>query len=632
MRPRATLLAVSMVLLLPIGASAATTAPSGLPTELWEQFPLDPAAQPAASPSVVVPPAAVTPPPTPSASPKVDTGAGPDIRVLLLSLLGALAGLIAVIFAARHVRLRRSDGIRKPLEERASPAVTTETCEAQVEPVVVVARDQEPPEAVEPTVPQSPPVAPPLPRPSRASGRRPDGDAGLAARVVGELRRGLDAGELSLLGEAWSFRYGAGTGADAWSGVIDRRLDDDARAALLAAGCRPGDAVLLLPPGEEERSPWRDHPEVLVPTALPDGLLFGYVDPHRIANMVAPQPDGVPGAVLAYLERWRPLLERRSERSRAAQAPWWEPSRRPVEAILAAPKLIIARRARSGRVAIDHDGGIYADNRSVLALPRSSSTRLDWGCALMASETAGLWLDGSDNIARASSEARLRDVGRLAGLPQPTDPIDANVSDLVAELAANRRALSLFVDTSPGLRDVLPDAWHRSPPGTDVQRVIDTLAVAERVSLDESELVGVHGDPDPERALFAVAQSDGSLALRDGRRIVGRISGDARAIELTALLLQRPRRLSEIRLPRDLDGLRQRIERRAEMMDRLLHDGLELAEAIEREVARSLGLSEDLIEEIIDRARRGAARPAAEPVATDSASADQSEFASRQKA
>ena len=603
MRSPVILLAAALLLASPVVVSAATNGPVGPPTELWDQFPLDPAAQPGARPAITPPVATTpTPPSAPAATPARRSGGSSSIRGGLLGLLGALVGLIALTVAIRRVRLRPTRAAGAAEVDHATPVV------AEVEVSTPPTENSSPPNHVDPQqqvtsltpVDTEAPLAPPV-------RRRATGDGDLAAQVVAQLREGLDTGRLSLLGEAWSFRYGAGTGADAWSGVIDRRLDDDTRDALRAAGCRPGDPVLLLPPGEEGRAPWQDHPEVLVPAALPDGLLFGYVDPHRLANIVAPRPDAVPKAVLTYLGRWRPLLERRPERSRSARAPWWEPSRRPVDAILAAPKLIIARRARSGRVAIDHEGGIYADSRSVLAVPRSSSARLDWGCALMASEVAGLWLDGADTGPRATPETRLRDVGRLAAMPQP-ETVNANVTDLVSELSANRRALSLFVDTSPGLREMLGDAWNTSAPGIDAQRVIDTLPVGDRVPMTASTRIGVHGNPDPDRELVAVSQSDGSLALRDGRRIVGRISGDSLIVGLVSVLMSRPQRLADLRIPRDPDALLQRIDRREQMMKALLTEGLDLAEAIEREVAHALGLSGDLVDQIVDRARRGVPR------------------------
>ena len=592
------LLAVLALATSSIGATALAARPSGEPTELWNQFPLDPAAGPASSTDLAttptpIAPAPVAPAPVGPASvakPAGDAGGRISPQAVVLTLLGALAGLIGVIFAARSVRGRRGSGAIEAAPAVDLPTADVEFASVQPEPAdpedgALVAHD-----------PVATPQAP-LPRVER-------GD--LAANVVEVLREGLDAGRLTLLGEAWAFRYGASTGADTWNGTIDRRLNASSREQLLAAGCQPGDPVLLLPPGDESRAPWRDHPEVLVSTALPDGILFGYVDPQRLASIVAPHPDNLPAPVLAYLERWRPLLERRTDRSRGTQAPWWEPSRRPTAAILSTPKLIIARRARKGRVAIDHDGAIYGDSRSVLGMPRSGSTRLDWGCALLASETVALWLQGTEAVGKPG-EMRLRDVGRLAAIPQP-ETIRANISDLVAELSANRRALSLFVDTAPGLRDILADPWVTSVPPTDARRLIETLSAAERISLRESPAITILGDPDFDRELFALQQTDGSLGLRDGRRIVGGINGDGQVTRLLSVLLTRPRRLTEVRVPRDMDAFFDRIGRREAMMRNLLATGLELAEAIEREVAHALGLSEELIEQIVEQARGEGAR------------------------
>src|SRR5690606_19658889 len=84
-------------------------------------------------------------------------------------------------------------------------------------------------------------------------------------RVVEHLDRLLKdrSSHVETLDTSWKIFQGIQTGADAYTERIRKRLGEAERAKLDAAGVQVGDPIMELPPGVEDKEPWKSARELL---------------------------------------------------------------------------------------------------------------------------------------------------------------------------------------------------------------------------------------------------------------------------------------------------------------------------------------------------------------------------------
>ncbi len=476
-----------------------------------------------------------------------------------------------------------------------------------------------------------------------------------AARVVAHLQAQLDArrSPVERLIERWVVAQGVQTGADAYTQRIKRRLGGSERSALAANGVGIGDPILELPPGTEQKPPWRDHPEVLARSVEPRAILYGALDEADYTHLVwLGRADQEVAGVVSALERFRPLLATRADFVANPDRRWWETHRTRDKQLLRGPKVIALYRTDRGRFALDETGDWQPSIKTTLAMPREDHLSVAYLCGVLNSELLDLWYAIRGKTPRdvwrnyepkPMNEMPYRHVptpdgwtpgpavGRLAdalserdataavaaadavrvevGTPQGDADARTAIEHLVRAIAANRRALLPLRSVAMELRRAVKNPWRTQ--GVTVERA-GVLG-----ELHESELRSIRLDP----ALRLVVVSDGvlgrphletdlegiSLRFRHSRKVTATVDGPPERLALLLQTLPTNGRmvgddLRAARVPVDLADFEAAVDRRQTEVQQLLDDGRMLVEAVERLVCALYAVPDALTERIVTSA------------------------------
>jgi hypothetical protein len=424
----------------------------------------------------------------------------------------------------------------------------------------------------------------------------------LPARVVVHLQTQLDA-EAALVEPlivAWKVFQGIQTGADAYTARIQRRLTPEAKQQLAAAGARTGDPILELPPGAERRSPWREHPELLARSPESRAILYGAFDDADFGWLVLLRDDP-PDDVLVALEPWRPVLGTRAEIARNPRRRWWEAAWPRSAADLAAPKVVALYRTDRGRFALDEEGAWQPSIKTTLVVGRGPGAPVAYLCGLLNSELLDLWY-----AVRGKTPWHVRrnyEPKRMNEIPYrrpESDPRADEVAELVRAVARNRRALLRHRAVVRDLGRTLKDPWKTSPVEVDEAALVAELPATETVSVRLDPALAVEGAPSGR----ATRVGPGVLSLRKGQRETGRITGDVSRLDLLeAMLGAGPvTDVAPVVLPKDAAAHAARRRARVAEVRRLLAEGRELVEQIERLVCALYDLPPELADEVVAHA------------------------------
>lgn len=437
--------------------------------------------------------------------------------------------------------------------------------------------------------------------------KRAKSDVGTRVVACLEAAMANQAVAVEALSASWRVVRGIETGADAYTERIDRRLDARARASLAAAGCRTGHPVMELPAGLEREVPWVDHPELLAMTPEPHAILFGTVDPADYSHLLLLSSAPPPRAVLEALEPWRPLLSTRAEVARNPRRSWWETLWPRSEGDRNAPKVMGLYRTDRGRFALDEDGSWKPSNKITFVVGRKPDAPVAYLCGLLNSELLDLWyaVRGKTpwHVRRNYEPLRMNEMPyrRPGG-----DPRADEVADLVRRIAANRQALLPHRAIFPELGRIVKDPWKTGPVALDPVALVASLVPAETISirLDPSLAVTL-AQTAPGRA---ARRADRVFALVRGRVEVARIEGDPRRLDmLEAVLGAGPVEAIEAALlPRDQDAFDALSGARALEVERLLAEGRQLVERVERLVCGLYEVPADVTEDVVAHAVRRA--------------------------
>ena len=432
----------------------------------------------------------------------------------------------------------------------------------------------------------------------------------VAMRVVSHLQELLDDATepVEPLKVSWKVFLGIQTGADAYSQKIRRRLDPNVRAKLENAGVTIGTPVYALPPGSEGERPWIDHPECLVKSPEPESVLYGALDRADYVNLVwLTRQNPAPASVINAVENWRPLLAARAEFVRNRQRAWSETCWPRNRTDLQAPKVIALHRTDRGRFALDEDGEWSPSGRMSVVVSRGGGEPLSYLCGVLNSELLDLWY--------ALRGRRPRDVWRdyepkpMNEMPYRRAEGDSRadrVAELVRRIAANRRALLRHRPFVPQLRSIIKDPWRTGPVEIQRPSLISELRPDETVSvrLDPELTLEVR-----ERPVGRASRADPStLVFRRARKETGRVEGPPDSLDLLEQILGRNQidDVSGVLLPRDLGSLARQEDERKREVERLLAEGRQLVEEVERLVCSLYDMPDDLTEEVIAHALRRA--------------------------
>lgn len=488
------------------------------------------------------------------------------------------------------------------------------------------------------------------------------GERDLATRVVAHLDAvgALDDAQVEALGERWNVFQGIQTGADAYTSRIDKRLTADARKRLEADGVRIGDPILELPFGAETQAPWSEVPELLARSPESRALLYGAIDGEDATSLVwIDRGDAVPRAVLDRLERFKPLLATRAEIARNTKRQWYETAWPRDKRQMQAPKVIALYRTHRGRFALDETGDWQPSIKTTICTAKHDGQSVAYLCGLLNSELLDLWFAVRGKTPRdiwrnyepkAMRRIPYRRVGLLA---QPTDrllALDAAVADqdtelvtalageiaqalredtavggeaagalerVVRAIAANRTTLLTLRAIAPALRRVVKDPWSTGPVAVDDAALVATLPPDAVISVRLDPTLAVEGAGDDR--LGRPQLQAGRLELVHRRLVTRAVEGpDGRLELLAAVAAARPAAragdLDGMLLPVDLPGFRVRADAASAEIERLLVEGRDLVETVERLVCRLYGVDAELEDEVVARA---VARVSAEAPASD---------------
>lgn len=488
------------------------------------------------------------------------------------------------------------------------------------------------------------------------------GSGDLASRVIAHLQRALDneAVPVERLAESWHIPQGIQTGADAYTRRIQTRLErsfPEAKRRLDAEGAAVGAPVLELPAGTEKQAPWREHPDVLARSIEPDAILYAAMDDAAYTSLIwLGRNDDPPTAVVAALERWKPLLEKRAEIARNPKRRWWETAWPRDKELFRRPKVIALYRTDRGRFALDEDGSWQPSIKTTLVIPKRDGLSVAYVCGLLNSELLDLWYAvrgktpwhvrrnyepkpmaeipyrqvgdlqtlASERVATleqalgrsdvdAATEACAAIRGRLRkGEKGAAEEAAAAVERLVRAIAANRRALLPFRPRFQDLTRIVKDPWATGPVTPRRLDFLDQLRAAEVVSVRiDPELTA---DVEGEGVLGRPRKANGILELVYSRKVTARIEGPSSRLDLLEENLARMDRilgtdLLRARLPKDVAAFDQAIDEEAAKVRGLLQEGRSFVEAAERIVCALFDLPEDLEDEVVShaiaRAERG---------------------------
>jgi len=272
---------------------------------------------------------------------------------------------------------------------------------------------------------------------------------------------------------------------------------------------------------------------------------------------------------------------------------------------MTAPKVIALYRTDRGRFALDESGAWQPSIKSTLAVGREEGAPVAYLCGLLNSELLDLWY-----AVRGKTPWHVRrnyEPKRMNEMPYRTphgDPRADEVADLVRLVAANRRALLPHRAVVRDLDRIVKDPWKTGPVEIDERALLAGLAAKDTVSLRLDPTLGVELDePAPARAF---RHTRTVLELRRGKKVIGRITGDARRLDLLEVVLggTADDAVSETLLPKDAVAFVGLVEQRRQTVQLLLGEGRELVERVERLVCALYGVPDDLTEQVIEHALR----------------------------
>ncbi|HEY5196256.1 MAG TPA: N-6 DNA methylase [Solirubrobacteraceae bacterium] len=470
-----------------------------------------------------------------------------------------------------------------------------------------------------------------------------------AARVVAHLQAQIDdpTSDVERLAERWEVVRGIETGADAYSNRVQRRLTQQARTALAAAGAQTGDPILELPAGVEQRAPWRDFPQFLARTPEPRALLYGAIDDTDYASLVWLRAgDDPPPQIREALEPWREVLRTRAEFARNPRRSWWETAWPRDHGMLLRAKVIALYRTDRGRFSLDEAGEWRPSNKTTIVTPRHEDFSVAYLCGVLNSELLDLWYavrgktpwhvrrnyepkpmkempyrhvhratggpahDGVSGLAESLDAGDVdRAVAHAEKLAAATtrgssDP-DVNAADaiehLVRALAANRRALLPLRTIAPELGRAVKSPWRTHDVRVNRAALVTELSAADvrSVRLDSA----LKATFSTEGVLGRAQLIDGALLFSHGRRATVRVDGPRDRLMMleqavgSARLM--PGDLLATLLPVDLDRFEREATRRQSEIEELLKTGRRLVEAIERLVCRLYRVPDELTDLVV---------------------------------
>lgn len=452
------------------------------------------------------------------------------------------------------------------------------------------------------------------------SGLRPErpwpvkfGAGDVATRVVAHLEAQLDAeaAPVEPLSVSWRVFRGIETAADAYTARIQRRLTDEVRQQLENAGARTGDPILELPPRAVLLEPWASHPEVLVKSPESRAILYGAFDDDDFGWLVLVRGEP-PRAVLAALERWKPVLATRAEIARNERRRWWEAAWPRGAADMSAPKVVALYRTDRGRFGLDEAGTWQPSTKATLVVGREPGAPVAYLCGVLNSELLDLWyaVRGKTpwHVRRNYEPLRMNEMPyrRPEG-----DPRADEIALLVREVAANRLALLPHRAAIRDLGRTIKDPWKTGPAGVDHAALVAEFPLADTISVRLDPELTVEGSP----AGRAQRTGPGVLSFRRGQRETGRVLGDRARLDLLELLVEgSPTSVLSVLVPKDAAAYNASVADRQALVKELLAEGRDLVERIERLVCALYGLSQELADAVVEHAvsRASATKPAAD--------------------
>lgn len=426
----------------------------------------------------------------------------------------------------------------------------------------------------------------------------------LAPRLVRFVDKGVEAGSLEPLTQSWKVVRGIETAADSYTRRIQKRLPTEARAQLQALGCEVGMPIMELPPGAERNSPWKDNLDLLARSPEPTAILYGAVDESDYSNLLRLTKDKPPSAaILAKLDRWRPILASRAGFAEFPNRPWWETHRARDATDLAAPKVIALYRTDRGRFALDEIGEFQPSNKTTFVVGHVADAPVAYLCGVLNSELLDLWwaVRGKNprDVWRNYEPKRMNE---MPYRPPDGDPRADQVAELVRKIAVNRKTLLPRRNVIRSLGRIVKDPWKTGPVELDEAALLSELPAGETVSIRLDTKLEL-AFPTPARSR-PVRDTKELLVLRRGRADVGRIEGDPRRLDVLEHFLAgvADEQLPETLLPKDLEAFQKAIVANRTLVEELLAEGRRLVEEVERLVCAIYGLPDLLTDEVVAHA------------------------------
>lgn len=467
----------------------------------------------------------------------------------------------------------------------------------------------------------------------------------VASRVVAHLQRRLDAtnSPVEPLEKRWHVFQGVQSGADAYTIRIQKRLPEQIKSQLAAAGRTTGEPILELPLYVSAAAPWRDHPGLLARNPEPRALLYGAIDDEDCTDIVwIRREDNVPPEVVAALEPWREVLRTRAEFARNANRRWFETAWPRNRDEMLAPKVIALYRTDRGRFALDEDGSWQPSIKTTITTAREDGLSVAYLCGLLNSELLDLWyavrgktpwhdrrnyepkpmyvmpyrhvpmpsgwtpgacvmkllaaIEGSTETLLAATA----EIAAAVGVPEHDSDALRAIEELVRAVAANRRALLPLRSVAPELRRVVKSPWRTHGVEVDPAAVAAQLPHAQTVSvrLDQALTLEVRTDGSVGRPSL-----DGNrLTFRRARKVTATVDGPAARLSVVAKALTPTNLatdLATVLVPKDLAGLEVAVAEARQVIDDGLARGRVLVECVERLVCGLYGLDPKLTELVI---------------------------------
>jgi hypothetical protein len=430
----------------------------------------------------------------------------------------------------------------------------------------------------------------------------------IASMVVEHLDGTLAASITQPMKLSWSIFMGIETGADSYTPRAARRATPELRAELAARGLEVGNPIMQLPAGMEHFEPWASYPEILATAPEAGAILYGALDELDYVNYIwLPRSSTPPKGVLEALEPWKPFLAARAEISRNTKRRWWETAWPRDASALASAKVIGLHRTNKGRFALDEHGAWKPGKNAAVIVGRTARSPVAYLCGLLNSELLDLWyaLRGktSRDIWRDYEPKRMNEMPyrRPEG-----DPRADEIAELVREIAANRRALLPHRSVVRDLGRIVKDPWKSGPVAIDRPALVAELPARSKVSVRLDAALAVEGRPSgkPRRDAPDV------VTFRRGGDETGRVIGDADRLDMLAEIIGTSAAddVGSILLPKDLVALVQLADDRATSVSKLLAEGREKVERVERLVCALYGLPDELTEAVVEHAIARATR------------------------